>query len=154
MDGLHEVIIGVSGTFLGGILGYLIRVVVEHRLAIDRIKENIRITEFNKGAGALRAAFAPSLSNLYLAKTHGSTHEVPNVDKLLKESIIAQSSAIEIFRPFVAKNHRSEYQEAWEKYRYQVWNYGFNANSFNEEVEPYSLYEEMIFDILKFAEME
>ena len=47
----------ISFTVLGGILGYFIRILIEHRLAIDRIKENIKITEFNKAAALFREAF-------------------------------------------------------------------------------------------------
>ena len=38
---------GVGGTIFGVFIGWLYP---EHRLAIERIKENIRITEFNKAA--------------------------------------------------------------------------------------------------------
>jgi len=93
MQEFNQILIGIVGTVIGGILGYLIRVLIEHRLAIDRIKENIKITEFNKAVASIRAVFAPSLSILYLARKHGSTHEAPNVDKHLRDAILEQSSA-------------------------------------------------------------
>lgn len=154
MDELNQILIGISGTVIGGILGYLIRVFIEHRLAIDRIKENIKITEFNKAAASIRAAFAPSLSILYLAKKHGSTHEAPNLDKHLKDAMLEQSSAIEIFRPYVEKHDRDSFQKAWEDYRYEVWNYGFDANAMNDEIDEYEVYEKKIQTILKYAEIK
>jgi hypothetical protein len=154
MDQLLEYIRYFSFTFAGGVLGYFIRIFIDHRLAIGRLKENIRITETNKASSALRAAFAPALAFIYLAKKHGSTHEVPDVDKFLKGALLSQAAEIEIFRPFVPKSDRTEYQEEWEKYRYEVWNYGFDANSMNDEVNPHNVYREKIHNILNYAIIE
>lgn len=149
---MEEIIKSIGYTALGGILGYFSRLFIEHRLEIDRIKKSIQITEFSKAAANFRAAFAPALSFIYLAKKHGSTHEVPNVDKFLRDSILPQAAVIEVFRIFVPEGNRTAYQEAWEKYRYEVWNYGFDANSLRQDIDdPYVIYENLIHSILQFA---
>lgn len=116
MDELIKIIIGISGTVIGGFLGYFIRLFIEHRLAIDRIKENIKITGFNHAAAKLRAAFAPALAMIYLARHHG-THDRPDDDRFIKDNLLLHAAAVEEFRPFVPRNIRDEYQQAWEEYR-------------------------------------
>jgi hypothetical protein len=150
-----------SGKFLfsgiiGGVFGYLLKTQIDHRLAIARIYETARITEFNKASASIRAAFAPALATIYLAKNHGSTHEVPDVDAFLRKTLPDLAAAIEVFRPFVAKGNRAKYQEAWEKYRYDVWNYGFDATTLREDIDddPHKIFENLIQDILQFAEPE
>lgn len=138
---------------IGGVLGYLLKSQIDHRLAIARIYETARVTEFNKAVASIRAAFAPSLAFIYLAKKHGSTHEVPDVDAFLKNALPELAAAIEIFRPFVPKSESTVYQEAWEKYRYEVWNYGFDATTFREDIDdPEKVFEDLIHNILQFAE--
>lgn len=150
---MEEIIKSIGYTALGGILGYFSCLFIEHRLEIDRIKKSIQITEFCKAAANFRAAFAPALSFIYLAKKHGSTHEVPNVDKFLRDSILTQAAAIEEFRIFVSKGNRTAYQEAWEKYRYEVWNYGFDSTSFRSDIDDaHAVFEKFIHAILQFAE--
>ena len=153
MDELIKIIIGVSGTVIGGFLGYFLRLFIEHRLAITRIKENIRITEFNKAAAKFRSAFAPALAFIYLAKKHGSTKEIPDVNKFLREALLCHASAIEDFRIFVPKSKGTIYQEIWEKYRYEVWNYGFETTTFRTDInDPWKVFEDLIHNILQFAD--
>lgn len=44
---------------VGGVVGYIVREIVGHRLARSRTLEAIRITEFNKAATKFREAFLP-----------------------------------------------------------------------------------------------
>lgn len=155
MDELIKIIIGVSGTVIGGFLGYFLRIFIEHRLAIDRIKKNIKITEYTRATAKFRAAFAPALAFIYLAKKHGSTHETPDVNKFLREALLCHASAIEEFRIFIPEGKRTTYQEAWEKYRYEVWNYGFEATTFRTDVgDPWRVFEDLIHKILLFTEVK
>lgn len=146
-----------SGGIFGGIVVYFLRALYEHYLALSRSIEVIRIQESNKGAAEIRSAFAPALATLYLAKKHGNypADEVPpfNVDSFLKEALLGQAAAIEVFRPHVPEGKRGAYQKAWEKYRYEVWNYGFQAEEFRTDIDdPWKLFEDLIHGILRFAD--
>ena len=144
---------GLFGVWIGGIISRKAsREAVEssNQNAIDIMRKQERI----KNVASFRAAFAPALSFIYLAKKHGSTHEVPDVDKFLKDSLLGQAAATEQFRPFVAETDRTAYQEAWEKYRYEVWNYGFDSSSLNPEVKEHEVYEKMIHNIIRFSEIK
>lgn len=57
MGQLLEYIRYFAFTLFGGILGYFMRTLLEHRLAIERNRDNIRIIEFNKAAADFRASF-------------------------------------------------------------------------------------------------
>ena len=61
MDEFIKIVIGISCATLGGFLGYFIRLFIEHRLALNRIKESIRIAEFNKAAAEFKAVFVDEM---------------------------------------------------------------------------------------------
>jgi hypothetical protein len=147
-------LIGVIGGLLGAWIGGIIsrkasREAVEssNQNAIDIMRGQERI----QNVASLCAAFAPTLSFIYLAKKHGSTHEIPDVDKFIRDSLLNQATAIELFRPFVSESDSDTYQEAWEKYRYEVWNYGFDTTTFRTDVDdPWKVFEDLIHNILHF----
>lgn len=114
MDQLLEYIRYFSFTFAGGVLGYLIRIVIEHRLAIDRIKENIRITDFNKASSKLRASFAPAQVQIRQPRILGNSE----ARAFFESAITAHAIAVEEFRPFASDN--SSYQKAWDEYEKTV----------------------------------
>jgi ABC-type antimicrobial peptide transport system permease subunit len=148
-------IVFFGSTFFGVILGYLFKTQIDHFLAIIRIREGIRITEYNKATSKLRSAFAPALAFIYLVQKHGTIHEVPDVDKFLKKVILRHASAVEEFRIFVPQSKGAAYQEAWEKYRYEVCNYGFETTTFRTDVDDsWRVFENLIHGILQFAEFE
>jgi hypothetical protein len=149
MDELIKLSLLFFGTSIGGILGYLLKTQIDHRLAITRIHETIRVTEIAKAIASFRAAFAPSLAFIYLAKNHGSTHEAPDVDGFLRNTLPELAAAVELFRPFVPKRNSTAYQEAWERYRYEVWNYGFDATTLRADVDnPWKVFEDLVNNIL------
>jgi hypothetical protein len=154
-DTLIGAYIGVGGVILGAILAGTIAYYYSKKLVLQTHRnaiEAIQITEHNKSVASFRAAFAPTLAKIYLVKKHGSSHEVPNIDKFLKDSLLVHATAIEEFRVIVPKSERTAYQEAWEKYRYEVWNYGFDANSMRTDIDnPYDIFEVLIHNILQFA---
>ena len=117
MDELIKIIIGVSGTVIGGILGYFIRIFIENRLAIDRMRENIRITEFNKASAKLRAAFAPAQVQIRQPRIIGNSE----ARVFFENAITAHAIAVEEFRPFACGN--SSYQKAWDEYEKTVCGY-------------------------------
>jgi len=151
VDELIKIIIGISGTVLGGFLGYFIRLFIEHRLAIDRIKENIRITEFNKAASEFRSAFAPAIAQFPFLSA------VNDIDKMLQDELIPQSVAIEKFRPFIPSNKKGAYQEAWERYHQSHKREGVSSVYFldyamGNEKERFDLFKKRINEILRFTE--
>lgn len=151
LDELIKYIIAISCTALGGFLGYFIRLFLEHRLAIDRIKENIRITEFNKAASEFRAAFAPAIVKFNI------TRDAKSINEMLSAELVPQGIAIERFRPFVAKEKKEAYQKAWENYHQSHKREGISSVCFldyalGEEKERFSLFKERINAVLQFAE--
>jgi hypothetical protein len=105
-----------------------------------------------KASDDLHATFAPALAQIYLAKKR-SNYDVapaPNVEKYLIDSLIEQATVIEKFRIFVPDKKKVAYQKAWENYRSDV-TFGFNTNSFRDDIDVYELYEELIHDILAFS---
>jgi hypothetical protein len=128
-------------TGLAGFVGY-----ISARRVSDLNTKNIECAK-------LRKSFARTLAKIYLTKKHGSTKDVPDLDRYFKKALINHAAAIEEFRPFVPKEERDKYQDAWEKYRYYVWDFGFNSNVLTEDIEnPYATYGKLIHDILQFAE--
>jgi hypothetical protein len=100
----------IAGGFT--LLGALISVISAYWLSIhlERIKER------RTACAKLRAAFAPALSILYIARSHGA-HDKPPVDTKIKLWLLDHGAAVEEFRPFVPASERSAYQAAWEGYR-------------------------------------
>jgi hypothetical protein len=151
MDELIKIIIGISGTVIGGFLGYFIRTFIAHNLAIGRLKEGIRISEFNKAAADFRAAFAPAIAKFNILTGRNE------IESMLKSELISQSVAIEVFRPFVREAERTEYQEAWDDYHQSHKREGVSSVYFldyavGEEHERFSLFKERMNAILKFTE--
>lgn len=108
----------IAGGFT--IIGALISSVVTYWLIIqlDESKER-------RAAGArLRAAFAPALGIIDLARHQATAseipHDVPVVGDIIKKFLPDHAAAIEVFRPFIGDNDRTEYQEAWKQYRKTV----------------------------------
>lgn len=108
MNEIQAMIYAAFMGILGAVIGALISLI--------GVFKTMRITEHNKSVAALRAAFAPALAFIYMTKKHGSTHEIPDVDKFLKDSLLCHAADIEIFRPNVPESERTEYQKAWDDY--------------------------------------
>lgn len=113
----------VSGGF--GIAGALLGAVVTYRLAIkltDAQAAHARALAdrqaFIAARDRLRAAFAPTLGQIYLAQNHGSTHERPSIDAFVKERLLDYAAAVEGFRPYVSPKDEAGYQDAWDAYHY------------------------------------
>lgn len=138
---------------VGGVLGYLLRAVIDHRLARSRTIEAMQIADLNKAALDFHAAFAPAVAQINLAKKHSRFDVSPALDleKVLGDSLIEQATVIEKFRDFVPESQKTKYQEAWENYRIEV-AFGFDTTRMREDIDdPYAMYEYLIHDILAFA---
>ena len=102
-------IIGGGFTVVGALIGAVIAYWLTAKLEV--FKER-RVACTN-----LRAAFAPAVAQIYLARHHG-THDTPVVGNILKESLVFHASSVEEFRPFASDG--VAYQEAWEQYQKTV----------------------------------
>lgn len=148
----------IAGGFT--VLGALISALVAHRLALkltDVQAANALALDKNRfereAVAKLRAAFAPALAIIYLARHHG-THDVPNVDAFVKKELLNHASAIEEFRPFVSLCQRTGYQAAWEEYRKTARQDPFETagQEWGANAETGKILEEKIHAILAFAQ--
>ena len=115
-------LIGVVGVLFGAWIGGVISQKASKE-AVESSNQNainvMRSQEQIQRVASFRAAFAPTLSFLYITQEHG-THDKPDIDTHIKEALLSHGAAIEMFRPFVPKHYRREYQQAWENYRKAV----------------------------------
>ncbi len=102
----------MDSAIISAILGALVGAWITYRFSLGLI---VKQNSLN-AAAKLRAAFAPTLAMIYLARHHG-THDRPDDDKFIKDNLLLHASAVEEFRPFVPKSQGGEYQKAWEEYR-------------------------------------
>ena len=107
---------GIVGALLGALLSYRFAIKLANINAANAAKQ-ADTNAIRDARAKFRAAFAPSLAAIYLARHHG-THDTPIVGDILKKSLLSHASAIEEFRPFVSDG--AAYQETWEQYRKTV----------------------------------
>lgn len=140
-------IAGIAGAIVGGTIG----VVGTYLGAIKIYKRQ----EHNKAIINFYTVFEPTLAFLYLAKKHRIPSDKgispADVDKFLRDAILNHAAAIEKFRPHISESKGTAYQEAWEKYRYDVCNVGFISQDFNQNINAYEVFESLIHNILQFA---
>lgn len=118
----------LSGGIIGGVLGYLLKTQIDHRLAIARNYETIRVTEFNKAAAVFRAEFVNEIFMLRKNITSGDEF----VSRIITdETIIRHEKARIIFGPFIDASDLSGFNEAWEKYKNCEYNYFSQAQTYN-----------------------
>lgn len=129
----------IVGAFIGAIAAYWLSTHLE------------RFKEHREARTKFRAAFAPALAQLGIARRHGPTHNAPDIDGILGASLLNHAAALEEFRVFVACGKRSAYQEAWENYCETVKGGIFIADTINDK-DPWSVFEEKIHALLRFAE--
>jgi len=141
MFSLANAMANLASVAVGGIVGFL---------SAQRIsKRNTRAIACAK----LRAAFAPSLALIYIARHHGA-HDKPSVDSGIKKALMDHGAAVEEFRIFVPINERSAYSEAWEEYRKIAAQHSFDTvgEEWELEAKEGELLEGKINAILSFAE--
>lgn len=108
IDAYTLVIITGGFTVLGALIGALSAYWLSTHL--EQFKEH------RAACAKLRAAFAPALAMIYLARHHG-THDRPDDVAFIKSELLRQAAAVEEFRPFVSESDKLSYQTAWENYR-------------------------------------
>ena len=119
MDKFIEFIIFFSGTSIGGVLGYLLKTQIDHRLAITRNYDVIRTTEFNKAAATFRAAFVEAIYTLRRSAKYGNKTPA----NILIEPIFAEHEKAKImFEPFLQADLQG-FNTAWDNYRNYQNNY-------------------------------
>lgn len=134
----------IGGCFV--IVGALIGAFSAYWLAIRLEQRKDRLVAISK----FRSAFAAALAQLDLGRRHNSTHESPDIDAFLKKALLDHGAAIEEFRPFVKSCEKSGYQQAWSEY-YEVVKTGFFIAESSNGTNPWSVFEEKIHDVLRFA---
>jgi ABC-type thiamine transport system substrate-binding protein len=146
---------GITLTVIGCVLGYLIRTFIENRLAIDRIKTNIEITQKTQAIASFRAAFAPTLAVIDVSKKVRTRNPLPSdIDTALLNALLKQAIEIELFRPYIPPKKQVVYQKAWDKYIEEAGNYGFEPTAFRTDIDddPRKVFEDLIHNILRFAD--
>ncbi|MEK6742655.1 MAG: hypothetical protein AABZ15_03545 [Nitrospirota bacterium] len=149
MDELINYIIFFSGTFFGGIVVYFARTLFEHRLAISRSIEAIRITEFNKAAADFRTAFVDYIYTLRHTKSMTDADAGWfNMREIHTETIERDHEKAKIrFEPFIDASARASFDAAWEKYR--QWPEHFNNQ--DDKTERRDVILNHLYSLLKYA---
>ena len=109
---IAEYIAGAIGLSAGGVVGYLSRTLIENKLAINRIYENIRATEFSKAAATFRCAFTKELRLL-----EESTIDTDFIN-LFSSAYVRHRNAVIRFKPYLSKTQRVEIEKAWQDHCY------------------------------------
>ena len=140
---------GIVGALLGALLSYRFAIKLANINAANAAKQ-AETNAIRDARAKFRAAFAPAIAQIYLARHHG-THDTPIVGNILKETLVAHAAAIEEFRPFVSDS--AAYQEAWEKYRKTVRqdNHDINTAEWATDAALWSTVEDQIENILASA---
>ena len=135
-------IIGGAFTVVGALIGAIIAYWLTAKLEV--------LKERRTACAKFRAAFAPAIAQIYLARHHG-THDTPLVGNILKDALVSHATAFEEFRPFVC--NRVAYQEAWEQYRKTVRqdNHDIDTAEWGTDAALWSTVESQIQTILSFS---
>lgn len=133
---IGNVLVSLASVGFGGIVGFL--------SARHISTQNIRAAACAK----LRAAFAPALANIYVAR-----HQEGTVDKKIKDALLDHAAAVEEFRPFVRARDSTAYQKAWEQYRQSAaqCQYSRVGEASDLGLEEDELLEKQIHAVLHFA---
>lgn len=113
MDDFINYVIFFSGTFIGGILTYLIKTQIEHRLAISRNYQILRDTEFNKAAAEFRCAFTDEIRMI-----EESTKET-YFPQIFNEGYVHHYNALIRFQAYLSESDRIGVKKAWDEH---CWN--------------------------------
>ena len=135
-------VIGGGFTVVGALIGAVVAYWLTAKLEIFK-ERRVACTSF-------RAAFAPAIAQIYLARHHG-THDTPIVGNILKDSLVSHASAVEEFRLFVSDG--TAYQDTWEDYRKTVRqdNHDIDTAEWGTDTALWSTVEAKINAILAFA---
>lgn len=109
----------------GGVLGYLIRIIIEHRLARSRSIESLKLVEFNKAAANFRSAFDDVL--VLLRKNFREDSQTMMIDKIITPEVLDRQDKARIqFEPFLDKSSLKGFSDAWDVYEKFKENYNIN----------------------------
>lgn len=135
-------LIGGGFTVVGALIGAVVAYWLTAKLEVFK--------ERRAACASLRAAFAPAIAQIYLARHHG-THDTPIVGKILKDLLVSHAAAVEEFRPFVSDG--TAYQDAWEEYRKAVRqdNYDIDTAEWGTDAHLWSTVEAKIHAVIAFA---
>ena len=97
---------------LGAILGYLLNLFVQNRLALSRSKQERLARQFSEASGKFRSSVLNELGGLYPATDSWSS----NITEVLSRKNVALETAVREFRCFLPDTNRANFDIAWEKY--------------------------------------
>ena len=148
-----EIYAALLGALVGALITYWFAVkLIERQHANDLRLYTIETRRI--AAATFRAAFAPTLAFIYIARHHG-TYDRPDIDAHMKMALLLHGTAIEMFRPFVASKDQAGYQDAWEKYRKlaAMGHEDRTSEEWGENIDGHEvLFEEAINSLLGFAD--
>ncbi len=112
-----------------------------------------RVNSRRAAATRIRGSFTPALGRLEAALRHRTTHDVPDVDGLLRQQFESHAGAVKEYRHYISARRRKAYDETWEAYCYLVAGANaqpvFIASTLGDD--PYAVLIEHIDAILRFA---
>lgn len=98
---------------IGAVLGFLLKVAVEHLLSKSRTKEDRESVQFAAAANIFRSTVINELAGLY-----PDAIDFPkNIDEQLSRSIPNIQAAVAVFVSHLKGNKAAAFQDAWVKFR-------------------------------------
>ena len=151
----------MANELLAAALGALLGAFVTYRFALHLVRkqheltlEQATVTERRTACATFRAAFAPTMAFIYVARHHG-THDRPDIDAHIKRELLSHGAAVELFRHYVSAKHHAAYQQAWERYRKfaAMGHEDRGSEEWGENIEGYEIFlEQHIRKLLEFTD--
>lgn len=151
---LIDVLKVFTGGIIGGILGYLFKTQIDHRLAIARIYETARVTEFSKAAATFRSRVFSELKGLYPLPRKWDADTFQRFPQSITE---IESAAFE-FRFFVTRKREfdsaiKEYCEYCEQISFEECTGWYSSDLESRGgIAPIEKFEHLVKSLLSFAE--
>lgn len=139
----------------GGILGYLARTFIDHRLAKSRTEENRKIKEFNQAAATFRSKVLAELEGLYPSRCGWDREEYARFKKTIpKIETIAQEFRFHLERKKefdTATYHYCNYckQITWDQCA--AWSL-YPSMRKEDELPPWAKFDHLVKSLLTFAD--
>lgn len=101
------------GFSIGGVLGYLLKTLIENKMARDRDTQNRNITIFNNAAKEFSDIIHIELKDIYPIPVNWPH----NIDMYFRERFPILQSAIDKFSGHLSKREKENFDMAWHLYR-------------------------------------
>ncbi|BBA70043.1 hypothetical protein YM18_1508 [Geobacter sulfurreducens] len=104
---------------VGGILGYLARTLIDHRLAKSRTNEDRTIREFNDAAAKFRNEFTETVTAIRESQFGTRRFETTFFSQLFTQTYPAHHDALVRFKHYLSNKDQEAIEKAWEEH---CWN--------------------------------